>query len=124
MNERHVSIIIFYDKKKRILMQKRKNISKYGEEWGFFGGGIEEGESPEEGLKREIKEELCYELKEFKFFKKYPSRIYGDMKVSYSVFIALLPLISEFKQTEGDLMKLFSIDEAKKLKLVDGDYPY
>lgn len=48
MKTRNVALIIFYDENKRILLQDRLNISKYGEEWGFFGGEIKEGETPEE----------------------------------------------------------------------------
>ncbi|MDD5133088.1 MAG: NUDIX domain-containing protein [Candidatus Nanoarchaeia archaeon] len=123
MGQRSVAIIIFYDSENRILMQSRKNISKHGEEWGFFGGGIELGETPEQALKREIKEELTYDIKEFKFFKKYGPTIYGDMKITYFVFLSKLPLISKFKQVEGDSMKLFTVKETKELKLVSGDYP-
>lgn len=98
-------------------------MSKHGEEWGFFGGGIEHGETPEQALKREIREELTYDIKKFEFFKEYPSKIYGDMKIAYSVFTAQAPLLSEFKQAEGDSMKFFTITQAKELKLVEGDYP-
>lgn len=122
MEERKVSMMVFYDKKKRILLQGRKNISKRGEEWGFFGGGIEKGETPEQALKREIKEELDYELEEFKFFKMDEPRIYGNLRVTCYVFTAPLPDISRFRQSEGDSMKLFAIRDAKKLKLVEGDY--
>lgn len=57
MFKRRVAVIIFYDEKKRILLQDRREISKRGEEWGFFGGGIEKDETPEEALVREIKED-------------------------------------------------------------------
>lgn len=33
-----------------------------------------------------------------------------------------MPLLSELKQLEGDGMKLFTIQEAKKLKMVKSDY--
>jgi 8-oxo-dGTP pyrophosphatase MutT (NUDIX family) len=39
---------------------------------GFFGGGVEEGESPTEALKREIKEELALDLTdEYSLFSRY-----------------------------------------------------
>lgn len=41
-----------------LLLQDRRDISKYGEEWSFFGGGIEVGEDSKTALIREINEEL------------------------------------------------------------------
>ena len=43
MKTRTVALIIFYDENKKILLQDRKTISKWGEEWGFFGGGLVKG---------------------------------------------------------------------------------
>ena len=48
MAGRKVALIVFYDKENKILLQDRRKISKRGEEWGFFGGGIEEGETPKQ----------------------------------------------------------------------------
>ena len=120
MKEHNCALIIFYDKNK-ILLQDRRKISKHGEEWGFFGGHIEKGETPEQALIREIKEELSYNIKEYKFFKKYRLQPYTDVKVNYYVYLAPIPSFSELKQLEGHDMKLFTIKEAKKLKMVKGD---
>ena len=46
MFKRRVAVIIFYDEKKRILLQDRRGISKFGEEWAIFGGSAEEDETP------------------------------------------------------------------------------
>jgi 8-oxo-dGTP pyrophosphatase MutT (NUDIX family) len=35
--------------------------------WAFFGGGIEKGENPTEALKREIREELSYQVQNPEF---------------------------------------------------------
>ena len=35
---------------------------------GLFGGSLEDGEEPEEGLRREIHEELGYRIREARFF--------------------------------------------------------
>lgn len=39
--------------------------------FGMFGGGIEEGESPEVALFREIREELDYQPRNVRFFRRY-----------------------------------------------------
>jgi len=39
--------------------------------WDLIGGHVEEGETPEEALIREVKEELGITLDDFRFFRKY-----------------------------------------------------
>jgi len=133
MKIRRVSIIIFYDDKKRILLQDRRGISKLGEEWGFFGGEIKSGETPKQVVVRETKEELNFDLKDYKYVGEYGYEIGESLKrksvnfnfdkVLCKVFIApLKDNLSKFKLKEGKKMKLFTLNEAEKLKMVsDGD---
>jgi len=52
-----------------ILLQYRDKDSKWNQDsWSEFGGQIEEGETPEEAVKRELKEELGIKLADLKFF--------------------------------------------------------
>lgn len=121
MKIRRVAIIVFYDDKKRILLQDRKGISKVGEEWGFFGGEIEGNETPEQAVVRETKEELCFYLKNYKFIGIFYGEV-KNLKLILYTFISKLRNISEFKIEEGTNMRLFTLDEAEKLKMVsDGD---
>lgn len=127
MKVRNVAIIIFYDDEKRILLQSRKGISKTGEEWGFFGGQVEEGETPKEAVVRETKEELDFDLKGYRYageyiYKKQRSKDFDFDAVSCKVFISPLEDFSKLKQKEGKGMKLFSLEEAERLKMVsEGD---
>jgi 8-oxo-dGTP diphosphatase len=118
MKIRYIAVIIFYDDKKRILLQDRKGISKFGNEWGFFGGGIEENETPEQSIIRETKEELDFDLKQFRYIGKYDGKLNEDFSVVLHVFVSPLnDNLSKFKQKEGRGMKLFSLTEAEKLKI-------
>ena len=117
---RRVALIIFYDKQGRILLQNRKEISKYGEEWGYFGGGIEEGETPEQALIRETKEELNFDLKKYTFIGIIKTEDQRGI-IERHVFISPLPNMKLFDQREGKSMQLFSLEEAKKVKSVFGD---
>jgi 8-oxo-dGTP diphosphatase len=122
METKKVALIVFYDRHKRILMQDRKGISKRGEEWGYFGGKIEEGETPEEAVVRETKEELDFDLQDHKFIGIFKNKVSDDFIVERYVFISPLEgKLSKFRQLEGSGMKLFSIEEAKKVKMVKGD---
>lgn len=50
----------------RFLMQLRDDKPGifYPDHWGLFGGAVEPGETPEEALRREIREELGFDLTE------------------------------------------------------------
>src|SRR5690242_9578968 len=72
---RRTSLLIpyrFIDGKYHLFVQKRTKDSTLGPGvFGMFGGGIEEGESPETALFREIREELDYEPANVRFFWQY-----------------------------------------------------
>jgi 8-oxo-dGTP diphosphatase len=115
-----VALIFFY-KDDQILVQDRRNMSKFGEEWGFFGGRIEAGETPEQAVVRETKEELAYELKDFVFIKKSNHQLPGVTFTVYA-FAAPLPALNSFNQKEGQGMKVVSEKEIVKLKFNKPDY--
>src|SRR6266849_7078471 len=61
MAARNVSVLILYNNDSKILLQHRtKDAPTFPDYWAFFGGGIEEGESAEQAVKREGLEELGY----------------------------------------------------------------
>lgn len=127
IDKRTVAIVIFYDQKGNILLQNRKGIDKSGEEWGFFGGGLEKNETPKESLKREVKEEIGHKLKNYKFIGEYENQYFNpktkrQRKIHRFIFISSFTkdLLNK-KVIEGTGSKLFNITEAKKLKLIPGD---
>ncbi|MEA5623042.1 NUDIX hydrolase [Nostoc sp. UHCC 0251] len=104
----HVAIAILYQKDK-FLMQLRDNIPGilYPGYWGLFGGHIESGETPEVAVKREILEEIGYNLPPFEKFGCYP-----DERVVRYVFHA--PLLVELNQlvlNEGWDMGLLTTED-------------
>ncbi|MBU3905253.1 MAG: YdcF family protein [Nanoarchaeota archaeon] len=122
MNIRHASVIVFYDKDGKVLLQERGSHSKLGEEWGFFGGKIEEGETPKQAIKREINEELNYDLKEFEFLGKFEYPPFKDWLITVEIFLAPLPPQKDLKVREGKSAKLFDIRKTNELKMVSGDH--
>jgi 8-oxo-dGTP diphosphatase len=56
-------------KNNKILIGERPETKKtYAGFWDVFGGHVEDGETPEKAMKREVKEELDIEVVEYKFF--------------------------------------------------------
>ena len=119
---RRCSGIALRDKNGKVLLQHRTDDAPVDPNcWTFFGGVIEERETPEEAIRREAKEELGIELKNLKFFKKY--RFSLKNKISELViFTAPLTISIEQlrkQQKEGQGLGLFSLEELKKLKIAD-----
>lgn len=56
MNIIHCAGVIFLTKENRVLLEDRRKIKKHGEHWSFFGGSVEEGETPEQTMKKGIAE--------------------------------------------------------------------
>ena len=61
MKKKYVACALLV-KNNKLLLQDRKGISKYWEEWSFFGWWLDEWESSREALLREIKEELEFDI--------------------------------------------------------------
>lgn len=60
----HVLALVLENHQGEILISKRANNKHQGGLWEFPGGKAEKGESRQQTLKREIKEELDYNIKE------------------------------------------------------------
>ncbi|MES2621243.1 MAG: NUDIX domain-containing protein [Bacteroidota bacterium] len=91
-----VAACLLFDKNGKLLIYLRddKPGISFPNHWDLFGGIIEEGETPEQALVREVKEEIGIDLKEFKFFKTFDC-VEGDIqpnrKYIYYVQINHLP---------------------------------
>ena len=74
-SKRKISILIPYILKENaisVYLQKRsKDAKRLPDYFGFFGGGAEGNENPEEALRREMKEEISFIPEGYTHFKKY-----------------------------------------------------
>jgi 8-oxo-dGTP diphosphatase len=94
MNDQRIEVAIaILHTADRFLMQLRDNIPGiiYPGCWGFFGGHLDPGESPEAAVKRELLEEIGYTPPVISAF-----RCYSDSQVIRHVFQA--PLTVELEQ--------------------------
>ena len=116
---KRIAKVILY-KKDEVLLQLRddKPDIPFPNYWSLFGGLIDEGETPEEALKREVKEEIRYNLKDFKQVHK-GIRKEGDIEVEDNVFAAEIDCdISELKLTEGQALNFFPVKDLDKIKVM------
>ncbi|GAC1665917.1 MAG: hypothetical protein NVS9B9_26850 [Ktedonobacteraceae bacterium] len=120
MAVRNVSLFILHTSTGQILLQHRTHdafsLPNY---WAFFGGGLEQGESPREALAREVLEELSYQVQNPYFLMTQKVREGEDENTKY-VFVE--PYQDQPLQLgEGQAMGWFSPDATLELKMVDHD---
>lgn len=113
---RNIAVIILYDKNKKILLQQR--LSGH---LGFFGGGIEKRETPEQAVHREAIEELNYELEKPKLVMTQKFAYYKDDKSTKYVFMEKYNKNKKLVLGEGRGMKWYNLAELGGLKIIDHD---
>jgi 8-oxo-dGTP diphosphatase len=120
MAVRDVSVFILYTSSGHIFLQHRTDDAfRLPGYWAFFGGGIEEGENPTEALKREIREELSYEVQNPKFLLAQKVRDGEDDNTKY-VFVEQYQ-DQPLQLGEGQAMGWFLPDQTHALKMIDHD---
>jgi 8-oxo-dGTP diphosphatase len=119
MKERRAATLILYTKEKKVLLQHRaEDAERLPGYWAVFGGGIEEGETPEEAVKREIFEEIEYKVKNPVLFSQEES-IQGDLRVIGHTFLEEYDESQPIRQHEGQGYGWFTIPEALELKITE-----
>lgn len=103
---RKFALAIFLDREGNTIIQDRRAISKSGEKYGLFGGGIESGETPEEGLKRELKEELSLDVVIPHIWQKWEYNVSNHGLGLFHYYLLPLPKnIETIKVSEGGIIK-------------------
>jgi 8-oxo-dGTP diphosphatase len=118
---RNVVVIVLYDKDKKILLQHRTEDAKTPPGyWGFFGGGIEPGETPEQAIRRETMEELNYRLRNPRFILKNDFYWNGEMNEMH-VFAEEYDQDKELTLWEGQGMGWYDLSALPESKMVAHD---
>ena len=117
-----IAAIILENDKGEFLLALRDNKPgiPFPNHWDLIGGHVEEGETPEEALVREVKEELDIDLKEYSFFKIYEcltGDAYENIKYIYTGKINIP--IEEVTLLEGERPQYFSREEIPDVKFAN-----
>lgn len=116
-----ISVIILYNKEGKMLLEHRsKTRKKYPDYWAFFGGHTEEGETPEETVRREVKEELNYDLSNAVFLYVRPLENGNEMHVHVGLYDESQSITLDPRESQG--YGWFTLEEVKKLdKTIEHD---
>jgi 8-oxo-dGTP diphosphatase len=84
--------------------------------WDAPGGHVEQGETPEQCIVREMKEEIGLDLQGFQLF----SVTEFDDRTEYTFWQKLNLDVDKIRLTEGQRLKWFTKDEASRTELAYG----
>jgi 8-oxo-dGTP pyrophosphatase MutT (NUDIX family) len=117
-----VVIIILYDLSKKFLLQHRSSDAKLMPDyWAFFGGEINERETPEQAVRRETYEELNYRLRSPHLVKEQEFKE-GSADGYMYVFIEYFDADKiNLKLQEGQGWGWFTKAEMNQLKMIHRD---
>lgn len=109
--EKHVAIALLI-RNQQFLLQLRDNIPTilYPGYWAFFGGHIEPGETPEDGIWRELQEEINYTPPWLKLFRKWRN----ENIVRHIYYGPLTVPVSQLELNEGWDLGLWSIEDIQR----------
>ena len=116
--KRRGSSIIFVNEKRQVLLFLRDNKPDipYPDTWDVPGGHVEDDETPEQCIVREMQEEMGIELKGFRLF----SAIEFDDRIEFTYWKSENIDIDGIRMTEGQCLKWFTQDEVYRTVLAYG----
>ena len=111
---KEIAQVLLFDRQGRLLIYLRDNKPEipFPDHWDFFGGHIEEGETPEQALAREVGEELGVRLESWRFFRRYEC-ISGDAypNIKHIFYAQIERLASDLTLFEGQRIAAIGCDQ-------------
>src|SRR5688500_7449509 len=113
---KQIAQILLFDCAGRLLIYLRDDKPEipFPNRWDFFGGHVEAGETPEQALVREVKEELNVDLHFWRFFRRYEclsGDVYPNVKFIYHA--QLDGASPELKLGEGQRLAAIALEQRK-----------
>jgi 8-oxo-dGTP diphosphatase len=119
---KQIAMVLLFDRHSRLLVYLRDNKPDipFPNHWDFFGGHVEEGETPEEALVREVKEEIGVELEQLSFFRRYVC-IEGDAypNIKYLYWAKIDKIAEELTLYEGQRLSGIASEQRRDLKFAN-----
>jgi 8-oxo-dGTP diphosphatase len=119
---KQIAMALLFDRHGRLLVYLRDNKPEipFPNRWDFFGGHVEDGETPEEALVREVKEEIGVDLRQWAFFKRYVCTE-GDAypNIKYLYWARIDKLAEELTLYEGQRLLSIALEQRRSLRFAN-----
>ena len=119
---KEISQVLLFDFDSRLLVYLRDDNPSipFPNHWDLFGGHVEAGETPEQALVREVREEVGVELMHWSFFRVYhctKGDVYPNIKHIYWSQIDQSP--AQLTLNEGQRLMSIGADELDGFKFAN-----
>ena len=108
-----VATALLFDRNGKLLIYLRDDKPEipFPNHWDLFGGHVEEGETPEIALVRELKEELNVDIVDYKFYKAFESKNETKTNTKFVFVVKINQTASELTLHEGQYLRGIDLSE-------------
>ena len=107
----------------KILICQRKKGGRYELKWEFPGGKLENGETTEHCLRRELREELSIEIQSIECIQTQAS-YYEDGGIFNVAYCFISGYTGEPKNNVFEQIRWVTVDELKCMDMLEGNKPF
>ena len=114
---RFAGIILINDEDKVLLQLRTSNERLYPNCWTLPGGRVEEGESPDQAIRREVKEELGLDLRSYDLFETIVEKTRKETVERRIYWANISKRIESLELGEGAALEYFSSAKVSQLRV-------